>query len=288
MFETNPYLSQVHYLDKGLAELLPVLKKERYDLVIDLHNNLRSLKIKRKLGVPSHSFPKLNLQKWLLVNFRVNLLPPVHIVDRYLDTLKDLLVENDGKGLDYYLPEATSLPETVALPDQYVAFAIGGQHATKQLPAEKIVSVIAGMEIPVVLLGGKEDTVKGEGIEKALPDRQVINLCGALTLHQSALVVKKSTVVITHDTGLMHIAAAFDKPVLSVWGNTVPAFGMYPYFAENSSAAEVSQVFEVQGLPCRPCSKIGYDACPRGHFKCMNLQDTQAISRQAAALFAQN
>ena len=68
--------------------------------------------------------------------------------------------------------------------------------------------------------------------------------------------------MISHDTGLMHIAAAFKKNIFSVWGNTVPSFGMYPYHT-------AYEVFQVNKLWCRPCSKIGFEKCPLGHFKCM-------------------
>jgi ADP-heptose:LPS heptosyltransferase len=76
----------------------------------------------------------------------------------------------------------------------------------------------------------------------------------------------------------MHIAAAFKRPVISVWGNTVPEFGMYPYFG---SAAVAGKIMEIKGLSCRPCSKIGYKKCPRGHFKCMERQDMQALINAA-------
>jgi ADP-heptose:LPS heptosyltransferase len=62
----------------------------------------------------------------------------------------------------------------------------------------------------------------------------------------------------------MHIASAFQKNIVSVWGSTVPAFGMYPYLVENNF-----KIIEVNNLSCRPCSKIGYEKCPKGHFKCM-------------------
>ena len=67
---------------------------------------------------------------------------------------------------------------------------------------------------------------------------------------------------------MMHIAAAFKKKIYSVWGNTIPQFGMYPYMAASNS-----KIIEVKGLGCRPCSKIGYDKCPKGHFKCMQEID---------------
>ena len=71
----------------------------------------------------------------------------------------------------------------------------------------------------------------------------------------------------------MHIAAAFKKIIISVWGNTIPEFGMYPYMPGEGSA-----IFEVKGLTCRPCSKIGFDKCPKGHFNCMMQQNEEEIA----------
>jgi ADP-heptose:LPS heptosyltransferase len=78
----------------------------------------------------------------------------------------------------------------------------------------------------------------------------------------------------------MHIGAAFRKKIISIWGNTVPKFGMYPYMADPASVE-----FEVNGLRCRPCSKIGYQQCPRKHFKCMKEQDISGISQAARQMF---
>ena len=64
----------------------------------------------------------------------------------------------------------------------------------------------------------------------------------------------------------MHIAAALHKPVASVWGNTFPEFGMYPYLPNER---EKFRIFEITPLRCRPCSKLGYKKCPKKHFKCM-------------------
>jgi heptosyltransferase-2 len=70
----------------------------------------------------------------------------------------------------------------------------------------------------------------------------------------------------------MHIAAAFKKDIISVWGNTIPEFGMYPYLA-----GKKSKIIEVKELSCRPCSKIGFKKCPKKHFYCMNLIDENDI-----------
>ncbi|MCR6637938.1 MAG: glycosyltransferase family 9 protein [Sporocytophaga sp.] len=272
LLENNPYVDKAFYLDKSLNNLIDELKKENYDYVIDLHNNLRSSIIKWRLGKKSFTFDKLNLKKWLLVNLKVNKLPSLHIVDRYMATVKKLDITNDTKGLDYFIPSK----DTVILrnyglePDKYIAFAIGAQHATKRLPLQKLIEACSLQNMPIVLLGGKEDKATGDLLVEAckgLPF-QVINLSGQLSLNQSASFLEQSGFVISHDTGLMHIASAFKKEIYSIWGNTVSAFGMYPYQTKY-------HILENNNLSCRPCSKIGYKQCPKGHFKCMNELDLQ-------------
>jgi ADP-heptose:LPS heptosyltransferase len=276
LLEHNPYISHVHVLDKPLLQKALELKSFGFDYVIDLHNNLRTRIIKSVIDVPAFSFDKLNTEKAQLVRFKQNILPAVHIVDRYLQTLAPFEVTNDGQGIDYFLPPDLEQHFSISqlIPSgTFVAFAIGAQHATKRLPAEKIAEICTGLNTTVVLLGGKEDEAAGNDIAQR-SGQHVISLCGLLTLHQSAFVVSKAKKVITHDTGLMHIAAAFKKEIISVWGNTVPEFGMTPYYGK--SEVQHSK-FEVRNLDCRPCSKIGYKECPLKHFNCMNLQDTQAI-----------
>ena len=101
----------------------------------------------------------------------------------------------------------------------------------------------------------------------------VLDYTGKLNINQSASLVKNARLVISNDTGLMHIAAAFHKKILSVWGNTSPELGMYPYLP-----GEGSEILENKGLPCRPCSKLGYHECPKKHFRCMNDLSENSIS----------
>ena len=270
--ENNPYVKHVWTIDKDVSEISTDLKAENFDYVIDLHKNLRSLQVKRALSTASFVFHKLNVEKWLMVNFKINRLPDVHIVDRYMKTVETLGVKNDGLGLDYFIPAKDEVDiATLNIPPQYIAFVIGAAHATKRLPRQKIVEICNGIKLPIVLLGGKDDLENSQFIEnQTIGD--VINLCGQLNLNQSASVVRQAKTVITHDTGLMHIAAAFRKDIVSVWGNTIPEFGMTPYLPTNGST-----FFEVNNLKCRPCSKIGFDKCPKGHFRCMNDQNTEGV-----------
>lgn len=278
VLENNPYIDKKFYFDDDLSRTIDELKKENYDCVIDLQKNFRSARIKSALGVKNYTFDKLNFKKWILVNFKINLLPDVHIVDRYMLAAGPLGVKNDGAGLDYFLSAddegvIDELPESHRT--NYVALVIGAKHFTKKLPVEKLISVAGKINSSIILLGGPEDFEAGEKISSADP-LKIFNACGKFPLNKSAAIIKNARKVITHDTGLMHIAAAFKKNIISVWGNTVPAFGMYPYFGNQKGN---SLILEVNGLSCRPCSKIGFERCPRGHFRCMKDIDENSISK---------
>ncbi|MBL0182721.1 MAG: glycosyltransferase family 9 protein [Chitinophagaceae bacterium] len=267
---TNPYIDKVHILADSFELMLHELQTEEYDYLIDLHHNLRTLRIKRFLkNVKAFSFNKLNVEKFVLTNLKINMLPDKHIVDRNLATVRSFGVMDDGQGLDYFIPEADVVPNK-DLPTShlhgYIAVVIGAALATKKLPIHKLRELCAAIDHPLILFGGKEDQEDGKAIA-AVDEVKIYNACGKFNLNESADLVRRSKLVITHDTGLMHIAAALQKPVISVWGNTVPAFGMYPYYGKYSK--QHFDVVQVNKLWCRPCSKIGYKKCPKGHFNCM-------------------
>jgi ADP-heptose:LPS heptosyltransferase len=212
------------------------------------------------------------------VNLKWNILPDIHIVDRYFQAVRPLGITNDLKGLDYFIPPQDEVPAD-SLPEEfrrgYFAIVTGAKHGTKQYPAEAIARVCNLVRYPVILLGGKEDKPTADAVSESVTS-PLLNGCGKYTLHQSASLVRQAKAVLSNDTGLMHIAAAFNKPMVSVWGNTIPAFGMYPYLPAVNPAP--SMVAEVKGLSCRPCSKIGYKKCPKGHFRCMHEIDPEPIA----------
>lgn len=271
----NPYIDKLYTIQKDIDEVLPKLKNEGYTHVVDLHKNLRSKRLIAQLKVKSSSFPKLNIEKWLLTNFKINKMPQLHIVDRYFEAVKELGVKNDQQGLDFFIRAKNNIDvkATYGL-EQFKAIAIGAQFATKRLPFEQLHEIISELKGPIVLLGGPTDTELGEELVKALPNKSIQNLCGKLNLQESASVLKQAAVLLTHDTGLMHIASAFAMPIVSVWGNTVPDLGMYAYTPANPNLVSIH---EVKDLKCRPCSKIGYTKCPKKHFKCMVDQNIEGI-----------
>lgn len=272
---SNPNVDKVYTIQKKVSEVLPELKKEKYDYIIDLHKNIRSQEIRWQLSGKYLAFYKLNLEKWLMVNLKINFLPQYHIVDRYLAAVKSLGVTNDNQGLDYFIPEKdeVKLQDWEVTSDNYIAFVIGAAHATKRLPKEKIIAICQNIKSPILLVGGPDEAHIGNEIVVS-SGNHVKNTCGKLNLNQSAFLVKEARKVITHDTGMMHIAAAFGKEIISVWGNTIPEFGMYPY---DKSLISRNHIIEVKELPCRPCSKIGHHQCPKGHFNCMHKISTQTV-----------
>lgn len=270
--EQNEYVSKVHTIDNDIDEVLPQLKAEEFNFVVDLHHNLRTWRLKQKLKTASKAFPKLNFEKFMLTTFKRRKMPDIHVVDRYFEAVASLGVENDKEGLDYFLPVNVILPSDIEHIKDYVAVAIGAQFATKKMPVNKLIALIQKIDSTVLLLGGPTDIEAGKQIAEKCTNG--INFCGRMHLNESALVIKNAKKVITHDTGLMHIAAAFKKPIISIWGNTVPELGMYPYLPSDRALFTIHQV----ELPCRPCSKIGHQKCPKGHFKCMELQDLEEIA----------
>ncbi len=272
----NPHIDKIFTLKEKFGDTIKELIAENYDYIIDLHHNLRTARVKRSVPVHAFSFNKLNIKKWLLVNFKINLMPNVHIVDRYFDTVHLFDVTDDHKGLDYFIPSSEEIiakDKHAAFEGKYMAVVLGANHKTKQIPLDKLTAIINGSGVPVCLIGGSDvanDAVKLEATLKV----PFLNTVGKISLHNSASFIKQSALVLTPDTGMMHIAAAFKKPILSLWGNTVPELGMTPYYPN-----EKSMIFETNGLRCRPCSKIGFDKCPKKHFKCMNnISNANVIS----------
>ena len=276
----NPHIDRVFTIDSRISEVLQELKSEQYDYIIDLHKNARTLALRIKLGKPAYTFPKLNWKKLLLVKLKKNLLPKLHIVERYFMAVEKLGVVNDNLPSEFYISEKdeVNLLEKFGLQTKsFVTIAIGAQFATKRMPLTKLKEIIEKIELPIVLVGGPMDISFEDALLSMFPDQAIYSACGTYNLAQSASIVKQSKVLLTNDTGMMHIASCFQLPIVSVWGNTVPTLGMFPYLPENP---ELFSIHEVKGLNCRPCSKIGFQKCPKGHFNCMNLQDSAAISKE--------
>tara|TARA_B110000305_G_scaffold176053_1_gene194824 strand:- start:137 stop:1108 length:972 start_codon:yes stop_codon:yes gene_type:complete len=277
ILQENPRIDKIYTIDNHIDELVDDLKKEKYAIIIDLHNNLRTKSLKFKLRRPSKSINKLNWKKWLFVQLKINTMPRKHIVDRYFETVASLGVKNDQKPCEYFISENDEVNVTEklgVLPNEFVAIAIGAQFKTKKMPKELLVKIISKLKEPVVLMGGAMDADLAKELIALSSNSIIKNACGGFNLSESASIVKQSKRLITNDTGMMHIATCFSVQIDSVWGNTVPDLGMYPYYP---NAKDKFSIHEVKGLNCRPCSKIGFQDCPKKHFDCMKKQNVQEI-----------
>lgn len=271
---SNPNIDKLILFEGDLFSLAMSLRQEEYDYVIDLHNNLRSSLLKLLLQVKSSSVKKMNWNKWRMVNWKNKIAIP-HIVTRYLEACRELEVFYDGQGLDHFTDtQSQNWLQSVFLAGHsdktITVFSVGGQFDTKRLPVDKWKRLAENIDGAIHIIGGKEDESLGQELFKSFPDK-MINWTGKLTINQSAEIIKIANKVYTNDTGMMHIAAAFNKDIEVFWGNTVPSFGMTPFYSDNKKGLVVHH--EVLELSCRPCSKIGFKSCPKGHFNCMRLQE---------------
>lgn len=269
ILQASPYVDNVIAYEGGLANVLRAIRKEHYDFIVDLHNNRRSRLIRLFAAVPSSSFSKENFHKLIYIATHRNVMSGSHVVDRYFAAVRQLGVTNDGGGLDYFCPDE---PLQGVLPDAdtpYVVLVAGSKHYTKTIPPERIAYLANSITGRKVLIGDQNDRQRLDAACVAWQD-DVVNLCGKTTLGQSASIIKRAALVVTPDTGMMHIAAAFHKRMVVIWGCTAVPFGFTPYKTEYTDFAV--------DLPCRPCSRMGMDKCPKGHFRCMLGQPWEQIS----------
>ena len=280
----NPHLNSVIELDpegglRHLRGLRQRIRRERYDLIIDIQGNLRSTFLRTGSSENLVSVNKRKLARFLLINFKWNVYrsaPPVSV--RYLETLRRFPLFDDGKGLEVFIPKEISDHvrqhlESTGL-DNYesvVGLCPGSRHATKRWLQERFaelaITLIKEERMGVLLFGGKDDRERCAWIEEQIVEatrnrRSVANFAGVFSLLETAAAMDACEVVVTNDTGLLHLAAARKRKVVAIFGPTVKAFGFFPYGTE-------SKVFERAGLYCRPCTHIGGKVCPEGHFRCM-------------------
>ena len=282
IYVNNININKIYLLDRNFFHLYRKLKKNNYDLIIDLHNNIRSFIIRKSLGIKYIVYNKNRLKRWLIVNFKLTFNIP-HIVDSYIKTLSSMNIKNDNEGLDYFLRK-NDFKSLNLLPELhrkgFNVLVVGAKHKTKVLPTKKLIELCDKINEPIVLIGGKSEIKSSIEIENYFKKSnkkskelklqmllnkktKILNLVGKLSINQSASIIKTSKKVYTHDTGMMHIAAALNKEIVSIWGSSHPILGFYPY---NSKFT----VLQNDKLKCRPCSKIGHATCPISHFRCMN------------------
>lgn len=267
VLEDNPYISEIITIKKKIKEVKQKLLEEKYDLVIDLHKNLRSSQVKSMLNKPVYTFDKLNLARNLFVKTKINILPRKHIIDRHLEGLISL-IKDDKKGMDYHINE-DKLPSDIKATAKlkYVLLSLGASHFTKRMTPEVLNLICKNITQQIIIIGGN-DTI--ELSKKINSQPNILNLVGKTSMRSSAYLAKNAEYIITGDSAMMHISAALDKKMLVVWGATSPLLGMGPHYKNENKHVEL-----FQNIQCRPCTKQGTTKCPKKHFNCMNYSEIE-------------
>jgi len=302
LIKFNHHVSIVHELDdaKGfpaLQALRDTLRAEEYDLVVDIHNSLRTTYLRNFCGTKEAvTVDKRLYERWQLVHLKRNIYRDhLSVAERYIETVREYGIANDGKGLELFIPDEIQFAVSGKIAklrlnefDKVVGVCPGAKHFTKRWQKEKFAEVCKrmakGLNAKIILFGGEAD--KNDAAEIAsfvrseCGDRSVTDYAGELSLLEVAAAMEFCDVVLTNDTGLMHIACARQRKVVAIFGSTVREFGFAPYGTE-------SLVVENSSLSCRPCSHIGRAECPKGHFKCMNDIGVDEVHRALLTIASQ-
>ncbi|NNE14259.1 MAG: glycosyltransferase family 9 protein [Saprospiraceae bacterium] len=261
----NPKVKKVWTLDDNLSAVVKDLKKQNFNFVIDLHNNFRSKKVASALKVKKYTFYKPRIKYWLMTKLGIKSKSEGHIVDRFLKVISPIIKTIEKPKVSFHFSNELNSSDLKKLPEAFVAVVVGTAFKTKTIPVEKLINVIDQIDSKFVLIGGPDDVELGKTIENQVT-KPLTNLVGQLSINDSARVIEKSDLVLTGDTGMMHISAAMDKKIVAVFGSTHPVLGYSPYSNDDQNR---SAIIQNESLNCRPCTKQGRHSCPKGHFKCM-------------------
>lgn len=271
--ESHPVPNHFWYLENSLHEIIRSLQQVRFDIIIDLHVSIRSALVRFQLNGDHLIFPKKSWKRWLWIKAGIGKLDSRHIVERYMAALKPLGIITGAGKLEFSIQSEIRSrilqeKEQIFYNQNPVAIVLAATWNTKKWPEEHFIRFLKGLNRAFVLLGGPSEQSMGNRI--LLETNGGINRCGQCSLQESAAWIEQAPFVVTHDTGLMHLAAALGKTCFVIWGNTVPELGMYPWKTEFYN-------LEVRGLSCRPCTHLGHAVCPKGHFACMLNNDPDKL-----------
>lgn len=267
----NPNINVVYALSHSEKSkfLIKVLKGNNYEFVVDLQNNIRSRLIVNSLNKLTYSFKKPTWDKYLLVRFKINRYKEIKsITELYCESIPGLKL--DKEGLELYLPQ--NVETEPLLSDNYIGLCPGSKHFTKRWPIEYFIELGNALKqkgYEILIFGGFDDKQICESINSQIQGS--INLCNDNNLFKTASEIKQCKLVVSNDSGLMHVAASVGVPIIAIFGSSVREFGFSPYRVPNL-------ILENKSLSCRPCSHIGRSNCPKKHFKCMKEITPQIVS----------
>jgi ADP-heptose:LPS heptosyltransferase len=256
----NPDIDKIILQDESLSDLRNKIKKEEYDLIIDIHKNFRSIFVSLFNGKKIVRYKKENFKKFLLVKFKINLFKNVvPVYKKYLLTIKDYLYDTNYE----FTKTEIKFNKKRIIEDNYIVISPTSRHFTKTYPRSKFVKYVNSLiGKKIVLVGNSSDNDKMICNYIESKCENVLNLCGNLSIQELVNVLYNSEYVICNDSAILHLAEAVRKRVVAIFGSTVREFGFFPQLKD-------SIVLENKNLKCRPCTHIGRESCPLEHFKCM-------------------
>jgi heptosyltransferase-2 len=284
----NPNINNIITFDVelGIKELIRMRKNligNDYQIVLDLHNNLRSIFIRVGINTQNKNVIKKNkFVQSLLVFLKINKYKKISPIPlRYLKVGIPFGVEDDGKGLELFWEQDVNQftdnnlqKHGIGLGEEYFTAAPGAGFFTKKWPIEYYRELVGQLtkkyNSKFVVLGSDSEVNEGKELSNI---ENVIDLSGQLNLLQAAAVIAGSKALISNDSGLMHVATAVKVPVLAIFGSTVEEFGFFPFRSK-------SIVVENKNINCRPCSHIGRKKCPQNHFRCMKELNPELVSHK--------
>jgi len=266
----NPHLTQVVELAprERITDLATRLRALGPTHALDLHGSLRSAALRLLVPCAWSGYSKRKIARTALIATKINIYgKSVPVPERYFEAARRarLDVEPDGRPPEFFLaPTARAhmthwLAEVGLDQKPFAVIAPGAAHATKRWPLAHWRALVGRMHdlgLGVVAVGGPED----RELANALGDR-VISVAGEFTLQETGACLSRATVVVSGDTGVMHMATGVGTRVVALFGPTVEPFGFYPYTKQ-------ATVLE-RDLSCRPCSAMGTERCPLGHHRCL-------------------
>jgi lipopolysaccharide heptosyltransferase II len=295
----NPNITSVIELRTDLKDELRKLKEQirnsEYDVILDIHNSLRSRYIRFLSGAKYKGVVnKKILKRFLLVTFKWNFYKDIiSVADRYIEAARELSIENDGRGLEIFVPEENVLTVNAML-DKYklnrynvvIGIAPCAKHFTKCWLQNRFIELgwkltkLYGAKI--LIFGSKNEQDYCNDVAQMINVKASASvaesLAGKLTLLETAAALDHCSLVITNDSGIMHLAAARKKKIIAVFGSTVKEFGFYPYGTDYI-------IVEAANVKCRPCSHIGLAECPKKHFRCMNEVQVEDVLNNVKRFF---
>ncbi len=265
------------YLPLSLSKLFGTTKKPNNYSSIDNDSQdtkkIRALKIRNMLRLPYVAF------RYFDTIYGKGTAKRMMQKGGYVKAKPEIWTENDYQK-NYYLPldkmisdsptteelgSGTDLSNIDGIRYKSVALCPGAAHKTKKWPKDYWINLAAKLiekSINVVVIGGPGDRTAVEDIASAVDNPNVETFISKGSIKDTVIKISECDAIITGDTSMAHIAYARRVKSFVIFGSTVPELG----FAPKSSLFRVIQDNSVE---CRPCTHIGRDKCPRGHFKCM-------------------